>query len=150
MYNLKPDERIGVILSLLMAGSIAIQFAFPAWRWLDVQKLDVLSGPSGEPILVDYDRQIETEFSGQWRVKVWRKDDDGGLTPVCAPPTKAETYRPGTKLPDPVTLEWLAYTDPKCYNLLPGSYEIEVIWTINPGAVMERTVKRRDEFRVTP
>jgi hypothetical protein len=80
-------------------------------------------------------------------VKVWR-DEAGEWVPVCTTPVSRETYRPGTKLPETVTLEWFAYTDPDCYELPAGDYQLEVVWEVNPDSFWARTVVRRDTFRV--
>lgn len=147
MTTLSADEKIGVAGASLIAALVMMQFIFPAWHWLWVDKLNVLTARENEPVPVEYDRKINMDFTGDWRVKVWRVESDG-LLPVCASPDKAESYRTTAKLPAKVTLEWLAYTDPNCYKLEPGDYEIEVVWNINPGSFWERTVKRRDTFRI--
>ena len=143
---LTADEKIGVAAVVVTMALAGADFLFPAWHWFEVDRVEVLAAVEGQPVPMEYSRDIKRPFVGDWRVKVWRAEGDEWL-PVCATPVTRETYEPGTKLPDPVTLEWFAYTDPDCYRLEAGDYQMEVVWTINPGSVWEREVVRRDTFR---
>lgn len=140
-------EKMGVAATVITLALAGADFVLPAYHWFKVDKVEVLSSVEGQPIAMDYRREIKRPFVGDWRVKIWRADGDG-WTPVCTTPVSRETYQPGTKLPDQVTLEWFAYTDPDCYQLPAGDYRMEVVWQVNPDSFWTRTVVRRDEFRI--
>jgi len=140
-------EKMGVAATVITLALAGADFIAPAYHWLKVDRVEVLSSVEGQPILMEYQREIRRPFVGDWRVKVWRVEGQE-VTPVCTTPISRENYKPGTKLPDPVTLEWFAYTDPDCYQLPAGDYQMEVVWDVNPGSFWERTVVRRDTFRI--
>lgn len=147
------DEKAGLSVAGLMLIFAVLGFALRADFWMTVEKLDVQDVTQGEPILIDYSRTIRRPFTADWRVKVRRFTDDG-LEWVCATPISREDYDAKSRLPRPVTLQWFAWTDPRCYDLQPGRYEIAATWEINPDGLasimFRRTARVTDTFTIRP
>lgn len=147
------DEKYGLGGTLFLLLFAALNFAVPASFWFSVTAVDVLDGEQGQPMIMEYDRTIRRAFTADWRVKIRRHSGDG-LEWVCATPVQREDYDRRSRKPDPVTLEWFAWTDPRCYDLDPGDYTLTVTWEINPSGLaalmFRRTVSMTDNFRVLP
>lgn len=143
------DEKLGLLAPLFLLVFAAFNFTVPASFWMQVHRLDVLDTKAGEPILIEYDRTIRRAFTADWRVKIRRATGDG-LEWVCATPSAREDYDSQSRLPEPVTLQWFAWTDERCYNLTPGQYSITASWEINPSGIaalfFRRTVSQTDTF----
>ena len=148
MKHFRLNELLGLFL---LAGYVAIHFLLPTDFWFTVNRFDVRDTIEGEPILVDYDRTIKRPYTADWRIRV-RRDTGAGYEQVCSSNTHRQEYDPDNRLPDPVTLEWLAFTDPDCYDLPPGDYSITVTWDINPimpaAILLSRTARVSDRFSV--
>ena len=113
----------------------------PASYWFAVDRLEVHSGFVGEPVVIDYEREINQEFEAAWRVSVWQLDPSSGQwVSYCVTPETTQTYRTGAALPSPVTLDWFAYTSERCYDLPAGTYYISGEWAINPNSRFSRRV----------
>ena len=121
-------------------------FPMPSW-WMRIDRLDVHDSAEGQPIIVGYDRTISRDFDGKWRVSIWRSLR-GEWSSYCTA-EGVQFYRSDSVLPEPVTLEWLAYTRPRCYTLPKGVYQVAVHIEINPDGFWHRTVDSdRDTFEV--
>lgn len=148
MKNFKINEVLGLIL---LAGYALIHFALPTSFWFTVDLFDVQDTIKGQPIIVDYERTINRPYVADWRIRV-RRDTGDGFVQVCSSDTHRQDYDPDNRLPEPVTLEWLAFTDPYCYDLPPGDYLISIAWDINPtmpGAILlSRSARISDRFSV--
>lgn len=113
----------------------------PASYWFEVDHLEVQSSNVGDAIVVDYDRQIKHEFEAAWRVEVWQLDAySGKWISYCTTPETVQGYKPSATPPNPVTLEWFAYTNKRCYDLPQGTYYINADWTLNPDSAFSRRV----------
>jgi len=147
MSDLRADEQIGVTLVILIMAAVAFLFMTPATFWLRVDRFDVQDASRWQDITVDLDRTISRDFTGAWRADV-REVTNEGTVIVCGSPWQANEYRADAALPVPVTLEWLIYTDPRCYQLThPGRYEVTIYWIINPGnLILRRELSRSDRF----
>ena len=147
MRNLSVDERLGLPVVLAIALWVLLQFAFPASFWFDVGQVDVHDAENSATAPVDYPRVIERDFDAIWFVKIRRRTDDGWET-VCVSPERREPYSTDSVLPaGGPDLEWFVWTEPRCYTLPPGEYDIRAEWTINPGSwLWERGVVREDTF----
>lgn len=145
------DEKLGLLAPVFLLGFAAMNFVLPASYWMKVNNFDVLNGIEGSPVLIDYDRTIKRNFVGDWRIKVRRFSGDG-LEWICATTPSREDYDPKTVLPEPVTLEWFAWSDDRCYDLPAGEYEITATWEINPvgmaSVLFRRTLSVTDTFSV--
>jgi hypothetical protein len=144
------DEKLGMSVIALILAVVAFLFVTPASFWFQVTKLDVHDAETSAGLTVDFDRTIRREFEGRWRIDVRREVAPDQWEWVCATDWKAQHYSPDAVLPVPVTLEWLAYTDPRCFDLeKPGKYSIDVFWDIWPGSLLfERNVRRADTFTI--
>ena len=148
---LYTDEKLGLWVPIALLLFAAINFAVPSGFWFRVDRLDVRDGVYGQPIIADYEREIVRPFTADWRIKIRRASGDG-LEWVCASPLQREDYDDRSRKPQPVTLEWLAWTDPRCYELTPGDYVITVTWELNPDGLqslfLRRTVSVTDSFTI--
>ena len=127
------------IAATVAAVSLFAVFPLPSW-WFEINRFRVMDAQAGQPIIVDYDRTIWRNFEGQWRVEVWR-DQRANWVSHCVANGGPQEYRTDTVLPDPVTMDWLAYTEPRCFNLPQGTYKVSVQITVNPGGFWSRTVQ---------
>ena len=144
------DEKLGLSVISVILAVVLFLFITPASFWFQVEKLDVHDGDTSDGLTVDLDRTIRREFDGQWRVDVRREVGPDQWEWVCATGWQAQHYTPGAVLPVPVTLEWLAYVEPRCFELdKPGKYSIDVFWQIWPGSLLfERHIRRSDTFTI--
>lgn len=131
-------EKTSILVAgLMLVGSVLSVFPTPSW-WMEIDRLNIHDSAGG-PIIIDYDRAIKRDFTGKWRVEVWR-EQRGEWSSWCAAEGTPQEYRPEAVLPRPVTLEWLAYTQPRCYTLPAGTYRVELSIDINPGGFWARDV----------
>ena len=123
----------------------------PASYWFEVDRLEVRPSAVGEPIVVDYGRQIKHPFEATWRVEVWQLDAySGKWISYCTTPSTTQGYKPSATPPNPVTLEWLAYTSERCYDLPAGTYYINAEWLLNPKGIFARNVSASSQpFAIT-
>jgi hypothetical protein len=144
------DEKLGLSVIAVILAVVAFLFITPASFWFQVARLDVHDGATSEGLTVDLDRIIRREFEGQWRIDVRREVGADQWEWVCATDWQAQHYVPDAVLPIPVTLEWLAYNDPRCFELdTPGNYSVDVFWEIWPGSLLfERRIRRTDTFTI--
>jgi hypothetical protein len=148
MSGLHVDEKFGVPLVALIAAIVAFLFITPASFWFRVDRMDIRDAARWQDVTVDYQRTIRRNFDGAWRAMI-RREVDGGWEVICATDWQPNDYQTDAALPEPVTLEWMVWTEPDCYRLAPGAYEATVTWTLNPGSwLFERQVKRSDRFMV--
>lgn len=130
-------EFVGLFIAFGVAVWSTLMAVPPVSWWLVVDHITVNDGVAGQPITMDVDRTINRTFEGEWRVEV-RRMERGAWESYCTTSTKRQTYEADAALPDPVTLEWWAWTEPRCYSLPEGTYRITTVWTINPGRMVER------------
>lgn len=149
MNKLTLDERIGVPVVVAVAFAVAFRFLVPTSHWFSVDQMDVQDATSWEGVKIDFDRTITRDFFGAWRIDM-RKEVPDGWVSVCSTQWQPNNYTTNSALPDPVTLEWFTWVEPRCYQLdEPGRYEITATWVINPGSwLFERQIKRMDRFNI--
>lgn len=148
MSGLHVDEKIGVPLVLFIAAVVAFLFLTPAGFWFRVDRLDIRDAAHATDVTVDYERTIRRDFEGAWRATI-RREVQNGWEVICSTAWQPQDYQIDAVLPEPVSLQWLVWTDPNCYQLGPGAYEANVTWVINPGSwFFERQVKRSDRFMI--
>lgn len=151
MKLLHVDEVLGIPAALFGILYFLIHLALPSSYWIEVNRFEVADAAEGEPVIIDYDRTIARYFWADWRVEVTRFDA-GEISQVCSTVWQREDYEPDNKLPIPVDLEWLAYTDPKCFKLPPGDYRVTATWFINPLGLrrffLGRTESASDTFTI--
>lgn len=146
MSGLHIDEKIGVPFAVAIAAMVAFLFMTPASFWFHVTRMDIRDATTWQGVTVDYDRTITRDFGGEWRAMV-RRQVDGGFEVICATEWQPTDYQTDAVLPEPVSLEWMMWTDPNCYELPTGVYDATVTWRINPGSwLFERETKRTDGF----
>ena len=151
--GLAGAEVAVVLIAALMAAIVAFRLLLPPSIWFRVGELDVHSATRWQDVRVYFDRDIEREFYGAWRVEVGRKVP-GGWEEVCAGPKNYQTYEPDTVLPDGglVPLDWFTGPPPSCYALTdPGRYRLCAYWTVNEGAwmgLLQRRVSRCGQFEI--
>jgi len=149
MTGLTVDEKIGVPVTVFIALLVAFLFLTPSSLWFKVNHFDVGSAPTWEGVEIEFDRTISRNFDGEWQVAI-RREVEGGWESVCTTAWQPQEYRKNAVLPEPVTLEWLAYVEPQCYELAEGTYEVTVTWEINPNTpFMRREVQVVDTFTIT-
>jgi len=143
---MRRDEKLGVPLAVILCLIVALRFLTPATFWFRPLAFDVQDGAVGAEIVVTYDRVIRRDFIGEWFVSV-RREGKSGWEAYCTTPITRQDYRDDSVLPDPVTLEWLSWTEPRCHKLPAGTYEVAAHWRINPDSwLFDRTIHRVDTF----
>lgn len=150
-HGIRIDETIGVAVAIVLIVASALFFGVRSGYWLTVERLDVQDSRVGDSdIIIDYQRTIHRRFAADWNVSIDREGPDG-LDWVCTSPVQHDVYEVKAKLPEPVTLEWFAWSDKRCYDLAPGTYHITAHWEINPESLfLKRSVSATDVFTVLP
>lgn len=120
-------------LSLLTVASVLAGVGLlllPGSFWMTVRQVEVLDFQQGKPGFVIVNRTVNRDFRGDYAVVI-RDLTDGRRTVVCEAHGGID-YEPGETLPDPVTLDWWAYSDQRCHgrNLAPGTYDMTTTWTV--------------------
>lgn len=118
---------------------------------IDPRSVFVEDTMQGEPVLLTVDRGIHGTFNADWAVRVRTYPEK---TVVCEA-QGGGTYDPDAELPEPVTLAWWAFTEPRCAgHLLPsGRYVIDTTWTVEPpasGLPVRSVSVSSNPFRVLP
>ena len=148
MTEVRTSEKVGLAAILAIFLAVGSVFALQASFWFRVSSFDVHNATGWQAVTVSYDRDIRRNFHGAWRVQVWKETEDGRVS-VCATEWTPQDYTTDAALPEPVTWEWMAWTEPRCYRLPAGNYTAEVTWRINPGSwLFEREIRRADGFTV--
>ena len=141
------DEKFGIPVLFAIMAIVLASFLTSANQYMTVLRFDLLDAPFGEPIKLDYDREIKRDFDGLWRVDLYR----AGVWIETARAAGVHTYRTTATLPpaDDLDLDWLSYGDPDFANLPCGRYSVAVKWFINPEShLMRRSVEASDDFVV--
>lgn len=148
MSNLHVDERIGVPIVIFIAAVVMFLFLTPVTTWFSVNRFDIRDAETWQEVTIDYQRDIHREFDGAWRTTVRRVVEDG-VEIVCTTDWHPVDYDDRSVLPKPVSLEWMLFSEPECYQLPPGEYEATVSWVVNQGSpLFERNVRRTDTFLI--
>ena len=135
-------EKIAIAFAVIVALiSFMAVFPMPSW-WFEIQQFQVRDAVAGQRIILDYQRKIWRDFTGEWRVQIWRSER-GEWSSYCTANGGPHGYRADSVLPDPVTLEWLAYTQPRCYQLPKGTYYAALHITVNADGYMQRAVEAK-------
>ncbi len=120
----------------IMAASLVLgiawltgTYAVPATYWYESRSVGIADTIEGNPIILTVDRKVKRAFSGSYTVTL--RHMAGGEVQCEA--GGALRYKPGTALPEPVTLAWWAWSDERCAgeNVPPGTYTVETCWTIH-------------------
>lgn len=148
MADLHVDERIGVPIVLAIAAVVMFIFLTPVTMWFSVNRMDIRDAATWEQVTVDYSRDIHRPFYGEWRVMV-REVTEAGTEVICSTDWHPNDYKTDSVLPEPVSLEWLMWTEPACYRLPPGDYEATITWSVNQDSwLFNREVSRTDTFQI--
>mgnify|MGYP001582905566 CR=1 FL=1 len=96
--------------------------------FFEVHSVNVGNSVHGEPVILSVDRQVNHQFFGKYNVEVRSFPD---RTTICTGSGES-TYLPTAKLPEPLTLEWWAFSEDCKGGTLPvGDYIIHTSWTVN-------------------
>lgn len=149
MNRLTLDECIGVPVVVSIAVAVAFRFLVPTSFWFSVDQMDIHDATSWQGVEVELDRTIARDFEGAWRIDM-RREVPNGWVSVCSTQWQPNGYTTTARLPDPVSLEWFTWVEPRCYTLDdPGRYEVTATWVINPGSwLFERQIKRLARFNI--
>lgn len=104
----------------------AVTILWPSSWWLEVESVIAFDTPEGEEVLMEVERTIHRDFTGEWAVAV-RRAENGGWTVWCTA-NGANWYSKDAALPNPLTLRW--WTNGQCETPPPGKYLISTVWTI--------------------
>lgn len=96
--------------------------------WFEAHSLAIPDSVYGEEIILDVERDIHRQVSGEWTVVV-RRLRDGGWSQYCVARGTSD-YVPGARLPEPLTLDW--WTEGRCSRLSPGTYIVTTSWVFEP------------------
>lgn len=134
----------GVVAMLFL--SVGAMFV-TADRWVILRSLTVIDAHAGQEVAIIYDREFKRDFIGAWNVFVWQIQR-GEWSAFCEAHGQwpYATARPAKSR----TLSWLTNQDPRCSELPPGEYAIDVHVTANPASILARTARiRSNVFTVT-
>lgn len=141
---------LSAVFLLLTFTFTALAFVlFPPSYWIEVRSVVIEDGIVGEPVALRVDRDIHHAFKGRYDVYIRTLP---GQTAFCEA-TGRIRYRPDATLPDPVTLEWWAYSDVRCHgaNLPAGQYSMKTCWTIElPLWFSRETCTASPAFAIKP
>ena len=102
--------------------------AWPATHWYDPGRLEIHDTVQGEQIELLYQGGAVRTFFGSYTV-IMRDFETQGV--VCEARSGFFTYKPEAERPDPITMEWWAAGDYRCYRPPVGNYITETCWTIS-------------------
>lgn len=148
MRPLSTDERVGVAAALIVFLWAATRFLVPVSHWYDVHTFEVRDAGRWQDVTVNLSRSIYRDFRGEWQVSILRHEGEKWVSYAASDP-QVQDYSADASLPDPVTLEWFVWTEPRAYMLPCGNYRIIARWTVNYGSwLWERTVRRTSDFTI--
>jgi len=148
LRNLHRDEILMILFLLAASVWAGLQFAVPASRWFSVQSFAIHDAARWQDVTLDYRREIRRPFVGEWTATV-RRQSPNGWEVVAATPVTRHPYKTDSTLPEPVTLEWVLWTEPRAYALPCGRYEVTIVWVIKPESrVFRREVSRTATFTI--
>ena len=134
-----PNTRRGVIMkttrkaigmSHYLAAAVfgwgALSLSLPASFWFTVENVTVLDVETGYNIPMNVTRTIKRPFKGEYHVEV---RTFSGYTIACEAHGQVD-YAPSATFPEPLTLTWWGFSDPRCGNLPDGQYNIKTTWEV--------------------
>lgn len=141
-------EAIGAaVAGFCLLGFLALLMVTSS-LWFDLRNLTVSDARVGQPVAISYDREFYRDFDGSWRVLIWQQHR-GSWQAYCEA-SGQWGYRM-SKPDQKKDLAWLVDGEPRCSNLPPGVYSIEVKVTANPDSIIARSdVITSNAFEVTP
>lgn len=101
--------------------------AFPASYWYDVGATDIPDAPHGEPVKILFTGGPLREFRGSYTVTM-RRFETGEI--ACEARGGPFPYKPGSKRPNPLTMEWWAPSDNRCHRPPVGTYIVTTCWEV--------------------
>lgn len=139
-----------VVMGLGLLGASHLREILPASYYYEQGEMLAYDVNQGECPVLDYHRDINNAFHGEWLVSVRQQSLSGGW--ILVPPTwKGEQdYRTDAVLPDPLTFEWWVWDDSVVCDWEPGVYKITTQITINPENAPKFVRIDSTPFRVLP
>lgn len=139
MKNLLENSFQNTLIIGLVAWAafVSVTDYWPASRWLEVRSVQIDNAAEGEEVTMTVDRQIHSDFIGEWVVSV--RNVDYGV--VCTA-TGVSSYRKGAKFPNPLTLDW--WTNGECSDLPAGKYFVATDWLIRAHGIWPEKTFRQD------
>lgn len=99
----------------------------PASIWYKAGTLGFSSAREGEPIFIFYQGGPVRPFMGSYTVTM-RDFKTGAI--ACEARGGPFNYKPGTPRPEPLTMDWWAPGDERCWSPPAGTYAVETCWSI--------------------
>lgn len=147
--QLTLPEIAAIWLCGIIIAWFLLKLATPAEHSLDVVRMDITSAVFGQPIIVDYQREVHKNFAAE-RVARVDRSVGGVWTDFCPPYLEKITYHAGMDVRRPVYLT--RFAGENCDNLPPGDYRLVSRWDINPyglrGLLFSRWLEKIDRFSV--
>lgn len=129
--------------------NFGIRAVSPSDLWLTVPKMDIESAIYGQPIIVNYEREVHRDTQST-RQSILEKAVPGGWTQECESAPVDRNYRMGEAVDRPVLLT--DFVSAECADLKPGDYRLIVRWVINPrglrGVLYRHNLEVSDRFSV--
>ena len=113
---------LGFMLLYLVAA------LWPASFWYEPGRMAISDSTVGQPVEILYQGGANRDFIGGYTV-VMRDFETQGI--VCEARGGPFPYRPESKRPVPLTMEWWAPSDRRCHRPPVGDYLTETCWKIS-------------------
>ena len=125
----------------------AFQAALPASWWFDAGRVRVFDTTVAEPCApMEFERTIEREFFARWTVTIMRQNAAGGFY-TYKTYTGSNDYRTENELPEGLNLCCLAWQE--TLQLLPGTYRVHTLWTLEVDGGFREIRRTSNPFTVT-
>ena len=113
---------------LFLAFYLAAHAAYPFSYYYNVGEIYVDPNPAKQgDVRLRYNGGARVDFIGKYSVIV-RKFDDHSI--ACDASSAPFMYETKSKRPAPLTMQWWAPSDARCFNLPAGLYSMETCWTV--------------------
>lgn len=136
---------------LALGLSYLVLSVFPGSYWFDVGETEIPEVEQGKPVEILFTGGPVRNFIGSYTVTM---REFGSRQIMCEAHGGPFPYDPSSERPDPLTMEWWAVSDPRCYRPAVGSYIVVACWDIEGpffGLVPPKQVCTDPaHFRITP
>lgn len=111
----------------------------PASHWQDKGTMIVLDPQTNQPIQLLWTGRTVKNFTGSYTVVVRNLNQDRIVCEAAGGPFE---YTTTSSIPDPLTMDWWAPSDPRCSALPIDAYTVATCWTVKApfwGIVPDKT-----------
>lgn len=126
--NFLKRSRVIDLCAIVFGIVYAAMVMTPVGHWYNVGDIAVRDAAAGQPLEIDYHGGAVRQFRGSYSVIVRHF---GSRSIACEATSSPFTYEVDAQRPDPLTMDWWAPSDRRCWTLQPGTYVMETCWTVH-------------------